>query len=76
MDKLTELIKEARPLYVQRKRRNKILKILLFLLIPCFAFYGAMGLYIEGDELYVSFEGSKLQNELIQDDFGLMGLDN
>ena len=34
MDKLSELIKEARPLYKQRKRRKTIAKMIFVISVP------------------------------------------
>ena len=74
MDKLTELISQARPLYKQRKRRRTIAKMLLSITVPVMLFANFANLYIQGDEVYMSMENSAMQNELLNDDFGMSEL--
>lgn len=74
MDKLTDLIKEARPLYKQRKRRRAITRIVLSICAPVFVFTSLLGLYLEGNNIYVALDNNTLQHELLNDDFGLDGI--
>ena len=75
MDKLSKLISEARPLYKQRKRRKKILASLFILCLPAYIFGSITRLYMEGSDIYVALENHQLQEELMQDDYGIR-LDN
>lgn len=54
MDKLTNLIKEARPLYKSRKRKKAIAKLASVLCIPVFFFMTAHHVYIEGNNVYMA----------------------
>lgn len=74
MDKLSNLIKEAKPLYKQRKRQKAIAKIVLGICMPVFLFAGVCQLYMIGSDIYVALDNNKLQNELLYDDFGLLGI--
>ena len=70
MDKLTELIKDAKPLYKQRKRRKTIAKMLFIITVPVFVFGNIASLYMEGEAVYMSLDNNKMQAELLTDDFG------
>lgn len=70
MDKLTELIKEAKPLYKKRKIRKAVVKSILSVTLPAMLFSAMLQVYIEGNNIYLSLDNNKLQNELLQDDFG------
>lgn len=72
MDKLTELFKEAKPLYRQRKRRKTIAKMIFTISVPALLLNSILQIYIQGCDVYVALENNKLQQELIEDDFGLL----
>ena len=72
MDKLSKLLKEAKPLYNQRQRRKKVAKYILLLTMPMFITTGIYEIYQQGNELYLSLRNNSLQNELMQDEFGLL----
>ena len=72
MDKLSELIKEAKPLYKTRKRNRAIAKMTLMFLTPVFVFYGMYQIYVAGNNLYVSLSQNDLQIELTTDEFNLL----
>ena len=76
MDKLSNLILEAKPLYKQRKRRKKILTTIFTISLPVLMIANVAQLYIQGDDVYVSLQNKKMQQYILQDDFGLLGLDN
>ena len=72
MDKLTSLIQEARPLYKRKKRQKAILRASFILLVPIIIGCGTIGLYTTGNELYLSMDNNTLQQELIEDNMGLL----
>ena len=72
MDKLTELFKEAKPLDRQRKRRKTIAKMIFTISVPALLLNSILQIYIQGCDVYVALENNKLQQELIEDDFGLL----
>lgn len=71
MDTLSELIKEARPLYKQRKRRKAMAKLFVVLFIPAFLFSSAISIYNQGNDLYLSLSSNTLQKQLLEDEFAL-----
>lgn len=71
MDKLSELLKEAKPLYKKRKRNRTIAKIILSLSLPVFCLTGLYELSVIGDNIYLSMSNENYQQELIDDDFGI-----
>ena len=73
MDELSNLLNEAKPLYKQRKRRKAIAKSILALSAPAILMSSICQVYLEGNDIYVSLENNTLQNELIEDEFGLLG---
>ena len=73
MDELSNLLNEAKPLYKQRKRRKAIAKSILALSAPMILMSSICQVYLEGNDIYVSLENNTLQNELIEDEFGLLG---
>ncbi|MBR2069613.1 MAG: hypothetical protein IJ877_07640 [Candidatus Gastranaerophilales bacterium] len=75
MDKLSQLISQARPLYKQRKRRKTIAKMLFVLTAPVLLLGNIISLYMEGDAVYMSLDNNKMQNELLDDYFGISGLE-
>ncbi|MBQ8634718.1 hypothetical protein IJ425_01015 [bacterium] len=74
MDKLTDLLKEAKPLYKQRQKRKTIAKLTLMLATPAILMSSICQLYVQGNDIYVALQDNSLQNELIEDEFGLLGL--
>ena len=74
MDKLSILLSQAKPLYKQRKRRNTIAKLLFIITLPVFLAGNLLSLYIEGENVYMSLDNNKIQNELLLDDFGVLEL--
>ena len=76
MDKLTNLLKEAKPLYKKRQRRKTIAKLIFTITMPAILMSSMCHMYIQGNDIYVALENNILQNELIEDEFGLTGLHN
>lgn len=76
MDKLSDLIKEARPLYKQRKQRKTIAKMILSITMPVMLFTSVCQIYLQGNDLYLSLENNILQSELLEDDFGYLEFQN
>ena len=74
MDKLSQLISEAKPLYKTRKRRRIIATTLCLIAIPMFTFTLFATLYLEGNSICASLDDKTYQSEFLQDDFGLLGL--
>ena len=73
MDKLTELIQEAKPLYKQRKRQKTMTTMVLGLSLPMIFTISLFQLYIGGSEVYIALENNTLQTKLLEDEFGLLG---
>ena len=76
MDKLSTLLKEAKPLYRQRQRRKTMAKLILTLSMPAILMSSVFNIYLQGNDLYLSLENNHLQYELMEDEFGLLGLHN
>jgi len=76
MDKLSTLLKEAKPLYKQRQRRKTMAKLFLIISTPAILMSSVFNLYLQGNDLYISLENNHLQYELMEDEFGLLGLHN
>lgn len=76
MDKLTNLLQEAKPLYKQRKRRKTIAKMVLTLTLPVIFLSSICQIYTQGNDIYLSLDNHTLQYELSEDEFGLSGLNN
>lgn len=74
MDKLSELIKEAKPLYRQRKRRKTIAKLILGICTPVVLLSSICQVYIMGCDIYMALNNNQLQNELLDDEYGLFGI--
>jgi len=72
MDKLSNLIKEARPLYKQRKRRRTIAKMIFVISVPAMLLNSLLQVYIQGCDVYVALDNENIKQEIIQDDFGLL----
>ena len=64
MDKLTDLLKEAKPLYKQRQKRKTIAKFTLMLATPAILMSSICQLYIQGNDIYVALHDNSLQNKL------------
>jgi len=71
-DKLTYLIQEAKPLYKQRKRTKTIAKMTILTCLPVFMFTFLLQICSMGDNIYLSIDSNKLQNELLADNFGFL----
>ena len=71
MDKLSDLLQEAKPLYKKRKRQKTIAKLIFTISVPVMLFSSIMQLCIQGDNLYFALETNKLQIELLENDFAL-----
>ena len=76
MDELSNLIKEARPLYKKRQKRKAIAKLICMFTMPMILMTSICQVYLVGNDLYLSLENNTLQNELLEDDFGLPGFHN
>lgn len=74
MDKLNELIRQARPLYKQRKRRKTIAMLLFSFTLPAIIIANVASLYVQGDNIYVSMDKNQIQNELMDYESGILGL--
>lgn len=72
MDKLSNLIQEAKPLYRQRKRNKAVAKLVVLTAMPVMLLTGAMHMYTQGCDIYLSLENNYLQTELLQDDYELL----
>ena len=72
MDKLSELIQEAKPLYKKKKLQRRIITSCFVLIVPVLLGAGTIGLYNTGNEIYLSLEDNSLQQELIEDNMGLL----
>ena len=71
MDKLSDLLQEAKPLYKRRKRQKTIAKLIFSISVPVMLFSSVMQLYIQGNNLYFALETNRLQTELLENDFAL-----
>ncbi len=71
MDKLTDLLQEAKPLYKKRKRQKTIAKMIFSISVPVMLFSSILQLYIEGNNTYFALETNNLQTELLEKDFVL-----
>ena len=71
MDKLSNLLQEARPLYKTRQRRKKIAKMILSITMPVIIMSSTYQVYLQGNDIYLSLENNSLQNELIEDEYAL-----
>lgn len=80
MDKISELLQEAKPLYLKRKRRNEIIKKSMFVILPFF-FCAAAILpftinYNQSDTSYYTSSTSIVEEMgLPTDDYGLLKVD-
>ena len=74
MDKLSELIKEAKPLYRKRERRKTIAKMILCTTMPVIMLTSVYQIFVTGENVYLSLDNNSLQTQLLEDDFELLGL--
>ena len=72
MDKLSELLKEAKPLYRKRQRRKTIAKLILCMSMPVIMMTSIYQVFIAGEEVYISLDNNSLQTQLLYDDFELL----
>lgn len=72
MDQLSELIKEAKPLYKRRKRIKQTCLGLVLLFVPIFGLTNVVNLYNYGNDVYISLNNNELQKELMFDDMKLL----
>ena len=80
MDKLSELLQEAKPLYFQRKKRKEILKKSVFLIIPVLFISLAvlpftMRFSDNNTDYYTSSTSIVEQMGFPTDDYGLLKVD-
>ena len=80
MDKLSELLQEAKPLYFQRKKRKEILKKSAFLIIPVLFISLAvlpftMRFSDNNTDYYTSSTSIVEQMGFPTDDYGLLKVD-
>ncbi len=73
MDKLSELIKEARPLYRRKKRQKAFAGMVLGVCVPVLIISSGYEIYSMGDEIYVSLLNNSLQKQLLTDEIGFLG---
>lgn len=71
MDKLSNLLKEAKPLYKRQKRQKAIAKLMFCITTPVILCTSICQLAIQGNDIYVALDNNVLQEELLDDDFGL-----
>lgn len=67
MDKLSKLIKEAKPLYKRQQKRKAIVTALSAFCIPIMLVIAAYGICLEGNNVYMAMS---------QDDYMTQFLDN
>ena len=72
MDKLSNLLKEARPLYKKRQRRKAVAKIVFTLCAPVFLSVAAYQICLEGDNIYMALSQDDFQVQFLDDEFGLL----
>ena len=72
MDKLSELLQEAKPMYRAQQRNIAIAKMMLCLCLPVFVCTSIISLCNMGDDIYVSLNNDSYVEQLLNDDFGLI----
>ena len=72
MDKLSELLKEAKPLYQKRQRAKTITKLALFACIPVFLFFSAYEMCLEGNNVYMALSYDNYEAQVLSDEFNLL----
>lgn len=78
MDKISELLNEAKPLYFERKRRNKAIKNSLFLILPILVVSLSVLPFISNNDstdYYTSSISIVEQMGFPTDDYGLLKVD-
>ena len=80
MDKISELLQEARPLYFERKKRKEFIKKSMFLIIPMLFLTLAIvpftfNLNNENNSYYTSSTSIVEQMGFPTDDYGLLKVD-
>ena len=71
MDKISNLIQEAKPLYKRNKRRKTIAKLIFTISVQMMLLGSVAQLYTQGENLYFALETNSLQTELMENDFAL-----
>ena len=56
MDNLSDLLKEAKPLYRQRQRRKTIAKMIFTLTMPAMLMTSICQMYLQGNDIYLSLD--------------------
>ena len=79
MDKISELLKEAKPLYFERKKRKETIKKCLFILVP-FLFVSLAIIpftvnFSDNTSYYTSSTSIVEQMGFPTDDYGLLKVD-
>lgn len=72
MDKLSELLQEAKPMYRARQRNIAIAKMMICLFLPVFVCTSIISLCSMGDDIYLSLNNDSYAEQLLNDDFGLI----
>ena len=72
MDKLSELLKEAKPLYQKRQRTKAITKLTLLACIPVFLFISVYEVSLEGNNVYMALSYDNYEAQLLSDEFNLL----
>ena len=74
MENISNLIKEAKPLYFKKKRQEQCIKVLLSMMIPMFAISGIIGanLYEKYTLLALSSDTAINSMGLPTDEYGLL----
>lgn len=76
MDKLSKILKEAKPLYRQRQRRKMIGKMILTISMPAIILGNICQIYMQGSDIYLSLKNDSLQQELLEDEFAILETSN
>ncbi len=71
MNKLSNLLQEAKPLYRRNKQRKTMAKLIFIVSMPMMLLGGMIQLYTQGENLYFALETNSLQTELMENDFAL-----
>ena len=71
MNKLSNLLQEAKPLYRRNKQRKTMAKLIFIVSMPMMLLGSMVQLYTQGENLYFALETNSLQTELMENDFAL-----
>ncbi len=71
MDKLSQILQEAKPLYKRNKRRKAMITLFVMISMPMMLLGSIAQLYTQGENLYFALETKSLQTELMENDFAL-----